>query len=61
MLMHARVCPCLCVSVLCPSHCVYRKDVRIPQELRRVMAAEAEAAREAKAKVSMHVHVVQVL
>lgn len=27
------------------------KDVRIPQELRRVMAAEAEASREAKAKV----------
>ena len=32
--------------------CVCSKDVRIPQELRRVMAAEAEASREAKAKVS---------
>lgn len=32
--------------------CACSKDVRIPQELRRVMAAEAEAAREAKAKVS---------
>jgi len=27
------------------------KDVRLPQQLQRAMAAEAEAAREAKAKV----------
>ena len=36
----------MCFSV----HCC-RKDVRIPQELQRAMAAEAEASREAKAKV----------
>lgn len=30
------------------------KDVRIPRELQRSMAAEAEASREAKAKVCMH-------
>ena len=28
------------------------KDVRLPHELQRAMAAEAEAAREARAKVS---------
>ena len=27
------------------------KDVRLPQQLQRAMAAEAEAAREARAKV----------
>ena len=30
---------------------LYRKDVRLPQQLQRAMAAEAEAAREARAKV----------
>ena len=30
----------------------FRKDVRLPQQLQRAMAAEAEAAREARAKVS---------
>jgi hypothetical protein len=30
---------------------VYRKDVRLPVQLQRAMAAEAEAAREARAKV----------
>ena len=30
----------------------YRKDVRLPQQLQRAMAAEAEASREARAKVS---------
>lgn len=30
----------------------YRKDVRLPVQLQRAMAAEAEAAREARAKVS---------
>jgi len=30
----------------------YRKDVRLPIQLQRAMAAEAEATREAKAKVS---------
>jgi erythrocyte band 7 integral membrane protein len=29
----------------------YRKDVRLPLQLQRAMAAEAEAAREARAKV----------
>ena len=29
----------------------HRKDVRLPQQLQRAMAAEAEAAREARAKV----------
>ena len=29
-----------------------RKDVRLPVQLQRAMAAEAEAAREARAKVS---------
>ena len=29
----------------------FRKDVRLPQQLQRAMAAEAEAAREARAKV----------
>lgn len=31
--------------------CVYSKDVRLPVQLQRAMAAEAEAAREARAKV----------
>lgn len=31
----------------------YRKDVRLPVQLQRAMAAEAEAAREARAKVSI--------
>ena len=30
---------------------INRKDVRLPQQLQRAMAAEAEAAREARAKV----------
>ena len=30
---------------------VYSKDVRLPVQLQRAMAAEAEAAREARAKV----------
>ena len=30
---------------------IFRKDVRLPQQLQRAMAAEAEAAREARAKV----------
>jgi len=29
----------------------FRKDVRLPQQLQRAMAAEAEASREARAKV----------
>ena len=37
-------------------HCNHRdhgqvKDVRVPEQLQRAMAAEAEAAREARAKV----------
>ena len=34
---------------------VSRKDVRLPVQLQRAMAAEAEAAREARAKVSMRI------
>ena len=30
---------------------MFRKDVRLPVQLQRAMAAEAEAAREARAKV----------
>ena len=30
---------------------VFRKDARLPEQLQRAMAAEAEAAREARAKV----------
>lgn len=33
------------------SHSTDRKDVRLPVQLQRAMAAEAEAAREARAKV----------
>ncbi len=33
------------------SICNYSKDVRLPVQLQRAMAAEAEAAREARAKV----------
>lgn len=32
---------------------MYRKDVRLPQQLQRAMAAEAEASREARAKVRL--------
>ena len=32
--------------------CLHRKDVRLPVKMQRVMAAEAEATREARAKVS---------
>ena len=32
-------------------HLMCRKDVRLPQQLQRAMAAEAEAARDARAKV----------
>ena len=32
----------------------YRKDVRLPMQLQRAMATEAEAAREARAKVTNH-------
>lgn len=32
---------------------IRRKDVRLPQQLQRAMAAEAEASREARAKVSL--------
>ena len=38
-----------CKSFPLPDPC--RKDVRLPQQLQRAMAAEAEAAREARAKV----------
>ena len=32
---------------------IFSKDVRLPVQLQRAMAAEAEAAREARAKVDM--------
>ena len=31
--------------------CFFRKDSRLPEQLQRAMAAEAEAAREARAKI----------
>ena len=34
----------------------YSKDVRLPVQLQRVMAAEAEATREARAKVQSTLH-----
>ena len=33
---------------------MFRKDVRLPVHLQRAMAAEAEAAREARAKVKKY-------
>jgi len=36
--------------------CAWRKDVRLPVQLQRAMAAEAEAAREARAKVSQNTY-----
>ena len=38
-------------DVLLVMNCLFRKDVRLPVQLQRAMAAEAEAAREARAKV----------
>ena len=38
------------------SSAMYSKDVRLPVNLQRAMAAEAEAAREAKAKVKLQSH-----
>ena len=40
---------------------VYSKDVRLPVQLQRAMAAEAEAAREARAKVIMIVLTMDVM
>ena len=37
--------------MLSATYVVLRKDVRLPVQLQRAMAAEAEAAREARAKV----------
>ena len=36
----------------------FRKDVRLPVQLQRAMAAEAEAAREARAKVNSRHHII---
>ena len=33
---------------------IFRKDVRLPIQLQRAMAAEAEAARESRAKVRVN-------
>ena len=35
---------------------IHSKDVRLPVQLQRVMAAEAEATREARAKVQSTLH-----
>ena len=40
------------VSLISFSLLTYSKDVRLPQQLQRAMAAEAEASREARAKVT---------
>ena len=42
----------LSLILCCLFHLSFRKDVRLPVQLQRAMAAEAEAAREARAKVS---------
>ena len=39
---------------------VYSKDVRLPVQLQRAMAAEAEAAREARAKVIKIVRITEI-
>ena len=39
---------------------VYSKDVRLPVQLQRAMAAEAEAAREARAKVIIIVRITDI-
>ena len=39
----------------------FRKDVRLPVQLQRAMAAEAEAAREARAKVNSRHHIILTL
>ena len=43
----------------------YSKDARLPVQLQRAMAAEAEAAREARAKVTFlaahHIHICTIL
>ena len=38
----------------------YSKDVRLPHQLQRAMAAEAEASREARAKVSIYQNTVMI-
>ena len=43
-----KVSPLMCLSVACS------KDVRLPVQMQRAMAAEAEATREARAKVCSH-------
>ena len=41
----------LCAHYMTVSSIFFRKDVRLPIQLQRAMATEAEAAREARAKV----------
>ena len=41
----------LTLKVNLKKFCVFRKDSRLPEQLQRAMAAEAEAAREARAKI----------
>ena len=40
---------------------LYRKDARLPVQLQRAMAAEAEAAREARAKVCCYILLLKVV
>ena len=42
------------VTIISFDSTFYRKDVRLPKQLQRAMAAEAEATREAKAKVTLN-------
>ena len=46
-------------NVLLLLYCLFRKDVRLPVQLQRAMAAEAEAAREARAKVKKKVSLLE--
>ena len=46
-------------NVLLLLYCLFRKDVRLPVQLQRAMAAEAEAAREARAKVKKKISLLE--
>lgn len=40
-----------CIVEVNQIHAVYRKDVKLPVQMQRAMAAEAEAGREARGKI----------
>ena len=44
-----------------PSNCTQVKDVRVPENLQRAMAAEAEAARNARAKVDFIINIMIII